>query len=106
MSKGDIQRGIYLLSPATLDRRNQLHARKLTPRLEDPATGSAAGCAAAYVVKYRLIAANTVARMEQGHFMNRPSEILISAARSASGGIETVQVGGSSVLVFSGTTEG
>lgn len=105
LSKGDIQRGIYLLSPATLDRRNQMHARKLTPRLEDPATGSAAGCAAAYAVKHRLIAANTVARMEQGHFMNRPSEILISAAISASGGIEKVQVGGSSVLVLSGTVE-
>ncbi len=104
-AKGDVQRGIYLLSSATLDRKNQLHARKMTPRLEDPATGSAAGCAAAYAVKYKLIAPDGLARMEQGHFMNRPSEILISAARSAGGAISRVRVGGSSVLVLSGTAE-
>ena len=37
--------------------------------------------------------------------MNRPSEILLSAAKPASGGIETVQGGGSSVLDFPGKTE-
>ncbi|WP_031499070.1 PhzF family phenazine biosynthesis protein [Bryobacter aggregatus] len=98
LAKGDVQRGIYLLTPQTIDPSSQLHARKFTPHLEDPATGSAAGCAAAYAVKYGLVAAEKIARIEQGHFMNRPSEILIAASSN----LEHVQVGGSSVLVLSG----
>lgn len=102
-AKGDKQRGIYLLTRDTIEKSAQLHARKLTPRLEDPATGSAAGCAAAYAVKYGLVPSGRRAVMEQGHLMGRPSQILIGATKSTTGAISRVEVGGSSVLVLEGS---
>lgn len=102
-ASGDPQRGIYLLTRDVLDKRNALHARKITPTLEDPATGSAAGCAAAYAVRHGLIASGQMARMEQGHWMKRPSELLLSAVKRADGSVDEVRVGGSSVLVLEGS---
>lgn len=103
LAKGDKQRGIYLLTRDTIDGGAKLHARKLTARLEDPATGSAAGCAAAYAVKYGLIRSGERVRMEQGHLMGRPSLLLIGATKGAGEQIGKVEVGGSSVLVLEGT---
>jgi trans-2,3-dihydro-3-hydroxyanthranilate isomerase len=105
-AKGDVQRGIYLLTRDTLDKASTVHARKFTPRLEDPATGSAAGCAAAYLAKYGIAASGKTVRMEQGHLMGRPSELLLSAVKLGNGTIDQVQVGGSSVLVLEGNVEG
>lgn len=101
-AKGDAQRGIYLLTRDTLDKSNLVHARKLTPRLEDPATGSAAGCAAAYLARYDLAPSGVTVKLEQGHLMGRPSELLLSAVKLA-GQVKQVQVGGSSVLVLEGS---
>lgn len=100
---GDPQRGIYLLTRDTLDKANAVHARKLTPRLEDPATGSAAGCAAAYLAKHGILRSGVISKMEQGHLMGRPSELLLSAVKRADGSIDEVKVGGSSVLVLEGS---
>ena len=101
-AKGDVQRGIYLLTRDTLDKASLVHARKLTPRLEDPATGSAAGCAAAYLARYDVAPSGVTVKMEQGHLMGRPSELLLSALKTA-GQVKQVQVGGSSVLVLEGS---
>jgi trans-2,3-dihydro-3-hydroxyanthranilate isomerase len=68
--------------------------------VEDAATGSAAGCVAAYLHRYGLLGADQDAELHQGRFMNRPSTIGISA-RSADGEIQ-VSVGGEVVLVGSG----
>jgi trans-2,3-dihydro-3-hydroxyanthranilate isomerase len=102
-AKGDVQRGIYLLTKDVLVKGSLVHARKLTPRVEDPATGSAAGCAAAYLAKYGLAGSGATVRMEQGHLMGRPSELLLSATRKADGAVGQVRVGGSSVLVLEGS---
>lgn len=102
-AKGDVQRGVYLLTLDTLDKASLVHARKLTPRLEDPATGSAAGCAAAYLAKHGLATSGATVRMEQGHLMGRPSELLLSAVKKADGVVDEVKVGGSSVLVLEGS---
>ena len=102
-AKGDVQRGIYLLTRDTIEKGSAVHARKITPRLEDPATGSAAGCAAAYLAKYGVAGSGKTVRMEQGHLMGRPSELLLSAVKAGDGSVDQVQVGGSSVLVLEGS---
>lgn len=102
-AKGDAQRGVYLLTRDVIEPGHAVHARKLTPRLEDPATGSAAGSAAAYLVKHGIVPSGQVVKMEQGHLMGRPSELLLSAVKRANGEVEEVRVGGRSVLILEGT---
>ena len=68
--------------------------------VEDAATGSAAGCVAAYLHRHGLLGDDQDTELRQGRFINRPSLISISA-RSADGGI-SVRVGGEVVLVGSG----
>ncbi len=47
---------------------------------EDPATGSANGCLAAYLVKYRYFDKNSIdLRVEQGHEIGRPSLLFLKA---------------------------
>ncbi len=68
---------------------------------EDPATGSANGCLAGYLVKYRYFGKDTIdVRVEQGYDMGRPS-LLRLRAKPADGEIE-VRVGGRAVLVARG----
>ena len=68
--------------------------------VEDAATGSAAGCVAAYLHRHGLLGDDQDAELRQGRFINRPSRISISA-RSVGGG-SRVRVGGEVVLVGSG----
>jgi trans-2,3-dihydro-3-hydroxyanthranilate isomerase len=68
--------------------------------VEDAATGSAAGCVAAYLHRHGRLGDDEDADLRQGRFIGRPSRISISA-RSADGGVR-VRVGGEVVLVGSG----
>jgi trans-2,3-dihydro-3-hydroxyanthranilate isomerase len=68
--------------------------------VEDAATGSAAGCVAAYLHRQGRLGDDQETELRQGRFINRPSRISISA-RSADSGI-LVRVGGEVVLVGSG----
>ena len=68
--------------------------------VEDAATGSAAGCVAAYLHTHGLLREGHANELGQGRFINRPSRITISA-RSVDGDI-LVRVGGEVVLVGSG----
>lgn len=101
---GDHERGFYFLTPETETPGARYHARKLTPRNEDPATGSAAGCAAAYFVKMGWVKSGERIRLEQGSEMGRPSELLISATNTA-GKIANVRVGGYAVKSLRGELE-
>ena len=47
-------------------------------RIEDIDTGSAAGPAAAYLVNHGLAAEDTAIRINQGRFVGRPSEMLVT----------------------------
>jgi trans-2,3-dihydro-3-hydroxyanthranilate isomerase len=68
---------------------------------EDPATGSAAGCLAGYLVEHRLFGADAVdVRVEQGYEIQRPSLLYLRAEREG-GGIN-VSVGGKVQLVARG----
>ena len=68
---------------------------------EDPATGSAAGCAIGYLVQRRAVAAGERIALRQGVEIGRPSDLFLSAqVRSAR--VTDVRVGGSTVLVAKG----
>ncbi len=68
---------------------------------EDPATGSAAGCATAYLVRHGYAPSGRPMVIEQGVEMGRPSRIETRAVLL--GGSERyVRVGGSTVLVAEG----
>jgi trans-2,3-dihydro-3-hydroxyanthranilate isomerase len=68
---------------------------------EDPATGSAAGCAISYLVARGAVASSERIRLRQGVEMGRPSDLILSA-RSDSAGVTDVRVAGSTVLVAKG----
>jgi trans-2,3-dihydro-3-hydroxyanthranilate isomerase len=68
---------------------------------EDPFTGSATGCMAAYLWRHALIEEPRFVA-EQGHWMGRPgrAEVEVLGPREA---IEGVRVGGSGVVLMEGT---
>jgi trans-2,3-dihydro-3-hydroxyanthranilate isomerase len=68
--------------------------------VEDAATGSAAGCVAAYLHRHGRLGDDVDAELSQGRFIDRPSRISISARSTDSG--TRVSVGGEVVLVGSG----
>lgn len=67
--------------------------------MEDIATGSLAGPAAAYLVKYGLCAANEVILIHQGTNLGRESKLY---AQVSSAPFEDVYVTGDVVMVTSG----
>jgi trans-2,3-dihydro-3-hydroxyanthranilate isomerase len=77
------------------------HARMQFYGGEDPATGSAAGPAAAYLVRHGVVPSGATVIIEQGIEMERPSRIHASAKRSG-GKIENVFVGGRTIPVATG----
>lgn len=68
--------------------------------VEDAATGSAAGCVAAYLYRHGRLRDDQGIELHQGRFLNRPSLISISARRADDG--VRVSIGGEVVLVGSG----
>ena len=68
---------------------------------EDPATGSAAGCAISYLVARGAVAEGERIHVRQGVEMGRPSDLFLSARRE-SARVTDVRVGGSTVLVANG----
>jgi len=68
---------------------------------EDPATGSAAGCAISYLVARGAVPSSTRVHARQGVEMGRPSNLFLSAKRDGSR-VTDVRVAGSTVLVAKG----
>ncbi len=68
---------------------------------EDPATGSAAGCAISYLVKHELVAPAQPIHVQQGVEIGRTSDLFLTA-NLASAKVTDVRVGGSTVLVATG----
>jgi trans-2,3-dihydro-3-hydroxyanthranilate isomerase len=77
------------------------HARMQFANGEDPATGSASGCAIAYLVCHDLASSGQPIIIEQGVEMLRPSRIHVSAAME-NNSITKVFVGGRTIPVASG----
>jgi trans-2,3-dihydro-3-hydroxyanthranilate isomerase len=91
----------YFVAPETVDRAARLHARMLFYNGEDPATGSAAGCAAAWMLAHGVTQADERVLIEQGIEMQRPSRIFVRAARSGDQ-VVNVRVGGNAIEVMRG----
>ncbi len=97
-------RWFYVLAPA-LD-QNENSAKHWRARMqfyggEDPATGSAAGCAISYLVGHGAVASDAPVVVTQGVEMGRPSVIHL-AARKLDTEVTDVRVGGSTVPVANG----
>ncbi len=91
----------YFVTRATVDKAARLHARMLFYNGEDPATGSAAGCAAAWMVQHGIANPDERVLIEQGMEMLRPSRIYVRASRQDDR-VVNVRVGGSVVEVLRG----
>jgi trans-2,3-dihydro-3-hydroxyanthranilate isomerase len=91
----------YFVTRETVDREARLHARMPFYNGEDPATGSAAGCAAAWMVAHGVAKPDERVLIEQGVEMKRPSRIFVQASRS-NNRVVNVRVGGHSVEIMRG----
>jgi trans-2,3-dihydro-3-hydroxyanthranilate isomerase len=95
---------ILVFCPETKRRENQLSVRVFADSLgipEDPATGSANGCLAGYLVQYSYLKKPFIdLRVEQGDEIGRPSLLLLKATKTADN--IQVSVGGQVMLVARG----
>jgi trans-2,3-dihydro-3-hydroxyanthranilate isomerase len=91
----------YFVTRETVDPTARLHARMLFYNGEDPATGSAAGCAAAWMVANRVAQSDERVLIEQGIEMQRPSRIFVRASLRDNT-VVNVRVGGNAVEVLRG----
>jgi trans-2,3-dihydro-3-hydroxyanthranilate isomerase len=94
-------RFFFCVSRQTVDPAARLHARMLFYNGEDPATGSAAGCAAAWMVQHGIAKPDERVLIEQGLEMKRPSRIFVRASRN-NDRVVNVRVGGNVVEVLRG----
>jgi trans-2,3-dihydro-3-hydroxyanthranilate isomerase len=92
---------LYFVARETVDPAAGLHARMLFYNGEDPATGSAAGCTAAWMVAHGVAKSGERVLIEQGVEMRRPSRIFVSASRHDNR-IVNVRVGGNAVEIIRG----
>jgi trans-2,3-dihydro-3-hydroxyanthranilate isomerase len=103
----------YFVTRETMDREARLHARMLFYNGEDPATGSAAGCTAAWMVAHGVAKPEERVLIEQGVEMKRPSRIFVRASYSddhfnnhadsrGDNRVVNVRVGGHSVEIMRG----
>ena len=91
----------YFVTRETVDKSARLHARMLFYNGEDPATGSAAGCTAAWMVKHDVAKPDERVLIEQGMEMLRPSRIFVRASRQDDR-VVNVCVGGNVVEILRG----
>jgi trans-2,3-dihydro-3-hydroxyanthranilate isomerase len=91
----------YFVARETVDSAARLHARMMFYNGEDPATGSAAGCAAAWMVAHGVAQPDERVLIEQGIEMRRPSRIFVRAARMDNR-VVNVRVGGNVFEVLRG----
>ncbi len=95
---------IFVFCPETYNRENDMNVRLFADAYgipEDPATGSANSCLAAYLVKHRYFKSDQIdIRVEQGYEIGRPS-LLYLKAEDKDDKID-VSVGGKVVMVAKG----
>jgi len=92
---------LYFVTRETVDPQASLHARMLFYDGEDPATGSAAGCTAAWMVAHGVASPDQRVLIEQGLEIARPSRIFVRASKHDNR-IVNVRVGGNAVEVIRG----
>jgi trans-2,3-dihydro-3-hydroxyanthranilate isomerase len=97
-------KAMLLFSPETYEKGNDLNARVFADYYgipEDPATGSANGCLAGYLVNYKYFGNEKInIRVEQGYEIKRPSLLFLNAEKSNNK--FEINVGGKVILVAKG----
>lgn len=97
-------KAMLIFCPQTYDKENDLNIRVFADYYgvpEDPATGSANGCLAGYLVKYRYFGNDQIdIRVEQGYEIGR-SSLLYLRAKDKGEKID-VSVGGKVVMIAKG----
>ncbi len=94
-------RFFYFLCPERRQGRLEARARMFFYGGEDPATGSAAGCAASWMARYGRAKSDEQVVIRQGVEIHRPSEIYVRA-RGQGEHVTDVRVGGYAVEVLRG----
>src|SRR5438876_3919497 len=93
----------YFLCPQRREKnRLEARARMFFYGGEDPATGSAAGCAASWMVQHGIANSDEQVLIRQGVEIRRPSEMHVRATRDGQR-VTNVRVGGYAVEVLRGT---
>ena len=92
----------YFISPPTGEGKREAGARMFFYAGEDPATGSAAGCAASWMVRHGWAKPDEQILIRQGVEARRPSEIFVRAKLEGEK-VADVRVGGYAVEVLRGT---
>jgi trans-2,3-dihydro-3-hydroxyanthranilate isomerase len=99
--EGTGARFCYFISPERQGWR-EVRARMFFYGGEDPATGSAAGCAVSWMARHGLAKSDEQIVIHQGVEAGRPSELFVRATRDSEN-ITNVRVGGYAVEVLRGT---
>ncbi len=91
----------YYVTRDTGDPAIGLRSRGIFSTSEDPATGSAAGCTAAWMVHYGLAKPEETVHVLQGVEVKRPSHIFVRASKEGDT-VKNVRVGGHAVEIMEG----
>jgi trans-2,3-dihydro-3-hydroxyanthranilate isomerase len=91
----------YFITRDTGDPEVRLRARGLFSMDEDPATGSAAGCTSAWMVKHNVAPPDQTVLILQGVEIKRPSRLFVRSSKSGTS-ISNVRVGGHAVQIMEG----
>lgn len=91
----------YYITRDTRDPAIDICARGLFVEGEDPATGSAAGCAISWLVRNGVVKSGQRIHIEQGVEIKRPSQIFARAEKQDDK-VVNVRVGGNAVEVMEG----
>jgi trans-2,3-dihydro-3-hydroxyanthranilate isomerase len=102
--EGTGARFCYFICPEKRQGRLEVRARMFFYGGEDPATGSAAGCAVSWMVRHQLAKSDEQILIHQGVEARRPSEIFVRASREDER-VTNVRVGGYAVEVLRGTVK-
>jgi trans-2,3-dihydro-3-hydroxyanthranilate isomerase len=97
-------RWFYVLAPVPDQDHGPAHQYRARMQFyggEDPATGSAAGCAISYLVARGVVPSDKRIHLRQGLEMGRPSDLFLAAKRELAR-VTDVRVAGSTVLVANG----
>jgi trans-2,3-dihydro-3-hydroxyanthranilate isomerase len=104
-------RWFYVLAPDLVQNQNGAKHQNQNPTKwrarmqfyggEDPATGSAAGCAISYLVARGVVTSGTRVHVRQGVEIARPSDLYLSAKKDFAR-VTDVRVAGSTVVVAKG----
>lgn len=96
---------VLVFSPTGYSNSDRLACRVFVPLLgipEDPATGSANGCLAAYLVKHIVLGDSEInLSVAQGYEVNRPSRLYLKA--SVNDNNYTIRVGGKVIDIAQGS---